>query len=76
MASDAAIADAVVPGQAADEIPEPPTYRLANRTASSSVPQDPWTTYKPIIQRLYIEEKKPLREVIQIMEAEHGFRST
>lgn len=76
MASEAALADPAVAGEAADETPEPPTYRLPNRPASSSVPDDPWTTYKPIIERLYIEEKRPLREVVQVMEREHGFRST
>ncbi|KAG6362042.1 hypothetical protein INS49_010271 [Diaporthe citri] len=76
MASEAALADPAVAGEAVDETPEPPTYRLPDRPASSSVPDDPWTTYKPIIERLYIEEKKPLREVMQVMEREHGFRST
>lgn len=76
MASEAALADPAVAVQAVDETPEPPTYRLPNRPASSSMPDEPWTTYKPIIERLYIVEKKPLREVIQVMEEEHGFRST
>lgn len=76
MASEAAFADPAVAGEVVDETPEPPTYRLPNRTAPSSMPDDPWTAYKPIIERLYIEENKPLREVIQVMEAEHGFRST
>lgn len=76
MACEAAFSDAALAGQAVDETPEPPTCRLPSRTARSSVPDDPWTTYKPIIQRLYIEEKRPLKEVIQVMEREHGFRST
>lgn len=76
MASEAALAEEVVAGQVVDETPEPPTYRLPNRTVLSGVPHDPWTTYKPIIERLYIEENRPLREVMQVMEAEHGFRST
>lgn len=76
MASEAAFADTEVAGQAVDETPEPPPCRLPTRTTSSSVPDDPWTTYKPIIQRLYIEEKRPLKEVMKVMEREHGFRST
>lgn len=76
MAYEAAFSDAALAGQAVDETPEPPTCRLPDRTALSNVPDDPWTTYKPIIQRLYIEEKRPLKEVIQLMETEHGFRST
>lgn len=76
MASEAAFEDPAVAGEAVDETPEPPTYRLPNRPALPSVPDDPWTTYKPIIERLYIEEKKTLREVVQVMEREHGFRST
>lgn len=76
MASEAALAEEVVAGQVVDETPEPPTYRLPDRTVSSSVLHDPWTTYKPVIERLYIKENRPLKDVMQVMEAEHGFRST
>lgn len=75
MASDAASAGAAVAGEAVKP-PQLTTYRLPTRTALPSVSDEPWTTYKPIIQRLYIEEQRPLKEVMQIMEAEHGFRST
>lgn len=76
MASDMAFAGTAVPSQAVDEAPEQGIQRLPDGNSSSSVPYDPWTTYKPIIERLYIEEKRPLKEVMQVMEAEHGFRST
>ena len=76
MASDAASAGTAVVGLAVGEAPQSTTYRLPTRTASPGVSDDPWVTYKPIIKLLYIEEQRPLREVMQIMEAEHGFRST
>ncbi|KAJ0107913.1 hypothetical protein J7T55_007125 [Diaporthe amygdali] len=59
MAPDADPASTAVAGHARALAPN-----LSIRSASSSVPNDPWTTYKPIIKRLYIEENKPLREVI------------
>ncbi|KAF2109885.1 hypothetical protein BDV96DRAFT_635806 [Lophiotrema nucula] len=38
--------------------------------------KDEWQRYKPEIERLYLIERKPLREVMQIMAKEHGFRAT
>lgn len=35
-----------------------------------------WEDYKPIIRKLYIEEKRPLREVVEIMENEFDFKAT
>ncbi|POS71850.1 hypothetical protein DHEL01_v209758 [Diaporthe helianthi] len=35
-----------------------------------------WEEYKPIMRRLYIDEKKPLREVVEIMENDFGFKAT
>ncbi|KAK2603091.1 hypothetical protein N8I77_009574 [Diaporthe amygdali] len=37
---------------------------------------DVWEKHKPVIQKLYIEEGKPLREVIRTMETEHKFPAT
>lgn len=37
---------------------------------------DVWERHKPVIQKLYIEEGKPLREVIRTMETEHKFPAT
>lgn len=37
---------------------------------------DVWEGHKEIIKKLYIDESKPLREVIRIMENEHGFPAT
>lgn len=35
-----------------------------------------WEDYKPIMRRLYIDEEKTLREVIEILENEFDFRAT
>lgn len=37
---------------------------------------DVWEGHKTVIKKLYIEEGKPLREVIKIMETEHDFPAT
>ena len=35
-----------------------------------------WEDYKPIMRRLYIDEKRTLREVIEILENEFDFKAT
>ncbi|KAI0547122.1 hypothetical protein F4679DRAFT_555375 [Xylaria curta] len=43
---------------------------------SSSTPEtDIWHNHEPIIRKLYLEEKKTLKRVKEIMESEHGFPS-
>lgn len=76
MSSDAALIDTTVSDHAVDRAPEQTSHHPPSSPVSTVVPQDPWTAYKPIIKRLYIDEQRPLREVMQIMQAEHGFTST
>lgn len=35
-----------------------------------------WEDYKPILRTLYIDEERPLREVMEIMENEFDFKAT
>lgn len=35
-----------------------------------------WEDYKPIMRRLYIDEKRPLRAVMEILENEFDFKAT
>lgn len=35
-----------------------------------------WAKYMPLIKQLYLEEDRPLKEVMRIMEEEHGFVAT
>lgn len=35
-----------------------------------------WEDYKPIMRRLYIDEKRPLREVMEILENDFDFKAT
>lgn len=35
-----------------------------------------WSRYMLIIKRLYIDEDKPLKEVMEIMEQQHNFVAT
>lgn len=37
--------------------------------------KDVWAQHMPIIRRLYLDEARPLREVMDTMENEHGFRA-
>ncbi|PMD59823.1 uncharacterized protein K444DRAFT_529152, partial [Hyaloscypha bicolor E] len=35
-----------------------------------------WNRFRPLIKRLYIDEEKTLKEVMAVMEREHGHRAT
>lgn len=35
-----------------------------------------WEDYRPIIRRLYMDEKRPLREVMEILERDFDFKAT
>lgn len=35
-----------------------------------------WEDYRPIMRRLYMDEKRPLREVMEILEREFDFKAT
>jgi hypothetical protein len=38
--------------------------------------KDDWKRLKPFIKRLYVDEDRKLKEVMTIMEKEHGFKAT
>lgn len=40
------------------------------------IPSSEWEKKRPIITRLYQEEKRPLKEVMEILQREHGFTAT
>ncbi|KAF4459001.1 hypothetical protein FALBO_14248 [Fusarium albosuccineum] len=40
------------------------------------IPSAEWEKKRPIITRLYQEEKRPLKEVMEVLEREHGFTAT
>ncbi|KPM37279.1 hypothetical protein AK830_g9290 [Neonectria ditissima] len=40
------------------------------------IPSSEWEKKRPIITRLYQEEKKPLKEVMEILERDHNFTAT
>ena len=37
---------------------------------------DEWAAVKEIIRQLYVNEKRPLKEVRALLEARYGFRAT
>ncbi|KAI1823691.1 hypothetical protein F4861DRAFT_310135 [Xylaria intraflava] len=40
-----------------------------------ATPED-WDAHQETIRRLYLDEKRPLKDVVVIMESEYGFRAT
>ncbi|KAM0237301.1 hypothetical protein ACHAPO_004648 [Fusarium lateritium] len=40
------------------------------------IPSSEWEKKRPIITKLYQEEKRPLKEVMEVLEREHGFTAT
>jgi hypothetical protein len=51
-----------------------PTYMMTRATYPD--PASGWQPHKATITQLYREEDRPLREVMLIMESEHGFKAT
>jgi Clr5 domain len=39
-------------------------------------PKEVWESHKPTIKRLYLHERRPLKEVIQIMAQQYGFSAS
>ncbi|KAM0199502.1 hypothetical protein ACHAPI_003264 [Fusarium lateritium] len=40
------------------------------------IPSAEWEKKRPVITKLYQEEKRPLKEVMEVLEREHGFTAT
>ncbi|KAF5545622.1 hypothetical protein FMEXI_6011 [Fusarium mexicanum] len=40
------------------------------------IPSSEWEKIRPVITKLYQEEKRPLKEVMEVLEREHGFTAT
>ncbi|KAI8632802.1 Clr5 domain-containing protein [Xylariaceae sp. FL1651] len=40
-----------------------------------ATPED-WDAHQETIRRLYLDEKRPLKDVVVIMESQYGFRAT
>ncbi|KAG5948387.1 hypothetical protein E4U53_006308 [Claviceps sorghi] len=61
-----------------DQKPGPAAIRgqTANRTSREQVPAEAWEQLKETIRTLYLDERKPLKEVMSIMSAKYGFQAT
>jgi hypothetical protein len=46
-----------------------------SRHPTWATPED-WDAHQETIRRLYLDEKRPLKDVVVIMESEYGFRAT
>lgn len=50
--------------------------RATGRPSREQVPTETWEAFKPTIRELYLDQRKPLKEVIRIMNERHGFEAT
>ena len=63
-------------------IPFPSSYHLGGPTMapvtnpSGWAAKETWVKHQTLIKQLYLYEKKPLKEVMRIMESQHDFRAT
>ena len=46
-----------------------------SRHPNWATPED-WDAHQDTIRRLYLDEKRPLKDVVVIMETQYGFRAT
>ena len=56
--------------------PLPVRPQQGARPSREQVPAEAWEAVKGTIRQLYLEERKPLKEVIQVMAEQHGFQAT
>jgi hypothetical protein len=54
----------------------PPKSPTALQLRNKRVPTEQWETIRPLFTRLYQEEKRPLKEVMEILERDHHFKAT
>lgn len=59
-------------------IPRSPAHRrdTSSESGKKRIPSEQWEAKRGIITRLYQEEKKSLKEVMDYLEKEHGFTAT
>lgn len=49
---------------------------VSERAQSHGPTTAEWERIKPAVRRLYVVEKRPLRDVVDILDQQHGFRAT
>lgn len=65
------------PSEASPKPPPLPVRPQAGaRPSREQVPAEAWEAVKGTIRHLYLEERKPLKEVIQVMAEQHNFQAT
>ena len=50
--------------------------QMGSRPSREQVPAEAWESFKGTIRSLYLEERKPLKEVMSIMADKYGFQAT
>ncbi|KAL0932905.1 uncharacterized protein CTRU02_211868 [Colletotrichum truncatum] len=65
------------PGQARPPSVAPtPKPATGSRPSREQVPAEAWESFRLTIKQLYLEERRPLKEVMQIMAEQYGFQAT
>jgi hypothetical protein len=49
---------------------------MGSRPSREQVPAEAWESFKNTIRTLYLEERKPLKEVMSVMADKYGFQAT
>ncbi|KAK1654991.1 Clr5 domain-containing protein [Colletotrichum phormii] len=60
----------------APSIAPTPKPATGSRPSREQVPAEAWESFKGTIKHLYLEERRPLKEVMQIMADQYGFQAT
>ncbi|EWZ84732.1 hypothetical protein BFJ63_vAg16245 [Fusarium oxysporum f. sp. narcissi] len=50
--------------------------QVGSRPSREQVPAEAWESFKHTIRKLYLEERKPLKEVMSVMADQYGFQAT
>jgi hypothetical protein len=66
----------IATGSIQDNEPATPRLPLGNRPSREQVPPEAWESYKSTIRGLYLEDRKPLKEVMAIMAEKYNFQAT
>ena len=61
----------IADGSNADPYPQ-----LQDPGTADDIHRDSWSAHKLIMHRLYIEERRPLKEVMVIMQKQHQFTAS
>ena len=54
----------------------PTTFQKTGHARTKAIPLSTWENFRPVIEKLYVEEELRLSDVSEIMAQQHGFCAT